>query len=146
MNLEVKMDFVQIQKLIKDFEKSNLTKLELDFDGVKIKLSKNSDQLVETVVSQPQKLVEVEKEPQKVETIGFQVKSPLVGTFYAARSPKEQPLIKVGQSIAKGDPICIIEAMKIMNEITAPMSGTVSDIHVKNGQAVGFDQLLITIA
>lgn len=130
------MDFVQIQKLIKDFEKSNLTKLELDFDGVKIKLSKNSDQLVETVVSQP----------QKVETIGFQVKSPLVGTFYAARSPKEQPLIKVGQSIAKGDPICIIEAMKIMNEITAPMSGTVSDIHVKNGQAVGFDQLLITIA
>jgi acetyl-CoA carboxylase biotin carboxyl carrier protein len=139
------MDFVQIQKLIKDFEKSNLTELELEFDNVKIKLSKNNPHSEDAVDAKTNRHIEVANEPRLVEQVGLQVKSPLVGTFYSARSPKEQPLVKVGQAISKGDPICIIEAMKIMNEITAPISGVISQIHVKNGQAVGFDQLLVTI-
>jgi acetyl-CoA carboxylase biotin carboxyl carrier protein len=141
------MDFVQIQKIIKDFEKSNLSALELEFDNVKIKLVKGSNNSIEEIVlRQPAKVEVVEKNEVVAEPKGFQVKSPLVGTFYAARSPKEEPLVKVGQSVSKGDTICIIEAMKIMNEITAPVSGTITEVHAKNGLAVGFDQLLVTIA
>jgi len=143
------MDFNQIQKIIKDFEKSNLSVLELEFDNVKIKLAKNNfgsmDEIVvketgkETIPSHKQESI---ISPSK----GFQVKSPLVGTFYAARSPKEEPLVKIGQSVSKGDVICIIEAMKIMNEITAPMAGVIVEVHAKNGIVVGFDQPLVTIS
>lgn len=73
------------------------------------------------------------------------IKSPIVGTFYAAASPDAKAFVSVGDVISKGQPLCIIEAMKIMNEIEADMSGKVVAIHVKNGQPVEFDQPLFEI-
>ena len=76
---------------------------------------------------------------------GHVVKSPMVGTFYRSASPGSKPFAEVGAAIKEGDPICIVEAMKIMNEIEADMSGTVSKILVENGQAVEFGQPLFIV-
>lgn len=79
-----------------------------------------------------------------VET-GHPVKSPMVGTFYRSSSPGAKPFVEIGDTIKEGEPICIIEAMKIMNEIEADKSGTVSRILCENGQAVEFGQPLFII-
>ena len=76
---------------------------------------------------------------------GHIVKSPMVGTFYRAASPGGKPLVEVGATIKSGEPICIIEAMKIMNEIEADESGTIAKILCENGQAVEFGQPLFII-
>ena len=76
---------------------------------------------------------------------GHVVKSPMVGTFYRSASPGSKPFAEIGAAIKEGDPICIVEAMKIMNEIEADMSGTVTKILVENGQAVEFGQPLFII-
>jgi acetyl-CoA carboxylase biotin carboxyl carrier protein len=73
------------------------------------------------------------------------IRSPMVGTFYRSSSPGAKPLVEVGQAVKEGDPICIIEAMKIMNEIDADKAGTITKILVENGQAVEFDQPLLVI-
>src|SRR5215510_6303997 len=76
---------------------------------------------------------------------GHVIRSPMVGTFYRASSPGAKPLVEVGQAVKEGDPICIIEAMKIMNEIDADKAGTITKILAENGQAVEFDQPLLVI-
>lgn len=129
------MDYKQIQSLIRQFEKSSLTVLEIESNGFKLKCSKQEQQSTVTL-SEP-------IEEKKVE--GFEVKSPLVGTFYTASGPKAKPFVVEGQTINAGDPVCIIEAMKTMNEITSPVAGTVKKILVKNEEAVGFDQVLMII-
>ncbi|MGC6517210.1 MAG: acetyl-CoA carboxylase biotin carboxyl carrier protein [Candidatus Puniceispirillaceae bacterium] len=73
------------------------------------------------------------------------VKSPMVGTYYESAEPGAAPFVKEGDSVSKGQTICIIEAMKVMNTITAPQAGTVKHIACQNGQPVEFDQLLIVI-
>ena len=77
---------------------------------------------------------------------GKTIKSPMVGVFYAAPSPEKPAYVSVGDKVSKGDIVCIIEAMKIMNEITAEESGTVSEILVNNGDVVEFDQPLFRIS
>jgi acetyl-CoA carboxylase biotin carboxyl carrier protein len=76
---------------------------------------------------------------------GTVIKSPMVGTFYRASSPGAKPLVDVGTQIKEGEPVCIIEAMKIMNEIEADCSGKVTRILVENGQAVEFGQPLFIV-
>ena len=76
---------------------------------------------------------------------GHVVKSPMVGTFYRASSPGGKPLVEVGSSVKEGEPICIIEAMKIMNEIEATQTGTISKVLCENGQPVEFGQPLFVI-
>ena len=73
------------------------------------------------------------------------IKSPMVGTFYRTPSPGAKPFVDVGSAVKEGEPVCIIEAMKIMNEIDADKAGTISKILVENGQAVEFDQPLFVI-
>jgi acetyl-CoA carboxylase biotin carboxyl carrier protein len=73
------------------------------------------------------------------------VTSPLVGTYYSASSPNAEPFIKVGQRVNKGQTVCIVEAMKIMNEIASPYSGVVEKINYKNGDVVGFNQVIIQL-
>ncbi|MEO5696754.1 MAG: acetyl-CoA carboxylase biotin carboxyl carrier protein [Burkholderiaceae bacterium] len=77
--------------------------------------------------------------------IGHTVKSPMVGTFYRSASPGGKPLVEVGDAVTEGAPICIIEAMKIMNEIEADKSGTVTQVLCENGQALEFGQPLFII-
>lgn len=137
------MDFKQIQTLIKEFEKSSMTVLELEHDNFKIKLSKNKEGT--TIIEQPT----IHKGEQTISPVeeekGFVVKSPLVGTYYAASSPKDKPFVNVGDRVQVGDTLCIIEAMKIMNEITAPISGIIDSIKVANATAVGYEQVLMVI-
>ena len=84
-------------------------------------------------------------EPEAPESTGHTVKSPMVGTFYRSANPGSDPFVEVGSVVKVGDPICIIEAMKIMNEIEADAAGTVREILCENGQAVEFGQPLIVI-
>ena len=83
--------------------------------------------------------------PAAPEVKGHVVKSPMVGTFYRASSPGAKPFVELGQQVKEGDPLCIIEAMKIMNEIEADKSGTVTQILCENGQAVEYGQPLFVI-
>lgn len=76
---------------------------------------------------------------------GFVVKSPMVGTFYRSANPDGSPLVEIGQKVKEGDVLCIIEAMKIMNEINAEMAGTVTQILSENGEAVEYGQPLFVI-
>jgi len=76
---------------------------------------------------------------------GTEVKSPMVGVFYAAPSPDAEPFVKVGSTVKKGDVLCIIEAMKLMNEITAEQDGTITEVCMKNGDVVEYSQVLFRI-
>ena len=84
-------------------------------------------------------------EPPPAEPAGHLVKSPMVGTFYRAASPGAKPFVEVGDTVAVGDPLCIIEAMKLMNEIESDQAGVVKEILVENGQPVEFGQPLVRI-
>lgn len=100
--------------------------------------------VVQTSVSSVQ--AEVQETPAKEEIpAGNIVKSPIVGTFYAASSPDEPPYVKVGDTVKKGDVLMIIESMKLMNEVTSDFDGVVEEILVLNGEAVEYDQPLMRI-
>jgi len=139
----------EIQQIIKDFEKSELTQLELELDGVKIKLSKNKTTEITTVTENNKPQTYINKPEAKAESkekvSGQEVKSPLVGTFYRSESPASPPFVEVGTIVKKGDVLCIIEAMKIMNEITAPHSGKITKILLEDKDVVSFDQVLMII-
>jgi len=142
------MTIKEIQSIIKDFESSPLMTLELEMEGFKLKLSKNKTNEVVT----PEKVVETPQE-NKLQTTHKPVqlnpqnliKSPLVGTFYAASTPTGKPFVEVGQTVKKGQVVCIIEAMKIMNEITSPYDGVIKEVMVKNGDVIGFNQALMRV-
>lgn len=138
--------FKEIQKIIKDFEKSTLTELELSFEEISIKLSKNTYEPkanIPTVIkNEPENIT---KHVVEETTNDTEIKSPLVGTFYRKESPDAKPFVEVGSLVKKGDVLCIIEAMKIMNEIVAPVSGKVTKILLKDNEVANFDQVLMTI-
>ncbi|MCR1809161.1 acetyl-CoA carboxylase biotin carboxyl carrier protein [Haploplasma modicum] len=141
------MTLKEIQKIIKDFEESELTELSLEFDDVKLRLSKNK--VSEVISNKTEEIKENIKDNNDVKPeINLpleEIKSPLVGTFYSANNPEGEPFIKVGQKIKKGDSLCIIEAMKIMNEITSSVDGIVEKIHYENGEVVGFNDVVVTV-
>jgi len=139
------MDFKQIQTLIREFEKSSMTVLELEKDGFKLRLSKNANETLTKVETEKKEEVKEVKLEEVKEKKGYEVRSPLVGTFYAASSPDAKPFVQEGQRVEVGDTLCIIEAMKIMNEITSPVAGIVESIKVKNASPVGYDQVLMVI-
>ncbi|MBU1141419.1 MAG: acetyl-CoA carboxylase biotin carboxyl carrier protein [Firmicutes bacterium] len=138
------MTIKEIQSIIKDFETSTLMTLELEMDGFKLKLSKNKDNQV-TVKEDYKEQQITETKHLKQQPNHTMIKSPLVGTFYASSTPNGKPFLEVGQQVKKGQVVCIIEAMKIMNEITSPFDGVVKEIFVHNGDVVGFDHNLIRV-
>lgn len=136
------MDIKQIKAIIKDFEKSSLTSLELELDGVKVRLKKGEE------VTPPlsEFTNNVKEEQVAIATCSdYEIRSPLVGTLYLTSGPNELPFVKVGDYIEKGQTIAIIEAMKIMNEITAPVAGVIESINLANAAYVGYDQLIMVI-
>ena len=143
------MTIKEIQNIIKEFEASTLTQLELETKDVKIKLSKQKqNEVIENVtLKNEDKSVSYQKEQKEIvdnkNEIG--IKSPLVGTYFAQLTPEAKPFVQVGQKVKKGDVVCIIEAMKIMNEITSPFTGVVKSLHVNNKDVIGYDQELMTI-
>ena len=136
------MDTGKIKEIISIFEQSTLSTMELEGDDLKIKLSKDgagSPLSVERVEQPQPKPVEHAAEIAE----GDAVRSPLVGTFYAAASENAKPFVEIGQTVKQGDILCIIEAMKVMNEIHAPRSGVIREILVQDGAMVQFDEELM---
>lgn len=144
------IDFKQIKELIQLLEKSELSELTLSQADQSICLKKarpvvaaEMPQVIPIQASQP-------VAPQKPEIVeqamkGHVLKSPMVGTYYASPSPTAKPFVTVGSTVKAGDTLCIVEAMKMMNRIVAEHAGTVTQISLKDGSPVEFDQPLMVI-
>lgn len=137
----MKLDF--IKQIMSEFDQSNVTKMKVEIDDLKIELEKESEKV--EYVKPVEKEVVVDEQTKTIQTTGTPVKSPIVGVFYSASSPESEPYVTVGKNVKKGDIVCIIEAMKVMNEIKAPCDGTVTSILVENEALVEYDQALMVI-
>jgi len=142
------MDLRKLKTLIDLVSDSNISELEIvEADG-KVRIVKSAGQGGPFVTGAPTAGPAVAAEavsPAAPEPVGHVVKSPMVGTFYRSASPGSEAFAQVGALVKEGQAICIIEAMKIMNEIEADASGTVREILCENGQAVEFGQPLFVI-
>jgi acetyl-CoA carboxylase biotin carboxyl carrier protein len=152
------MDLRKLKTLIDLVSESNISELEITEADGKVRIVKADPnvvaQPVQYAMQAPSQAMmaapvaaaaapaAVAAEPVQA---GHTVKSPMVGTFYMSASPGSKPFVEIGSVVKEGDPICIIEAMKIMNEIEADKSGTVTKIICENGQAVEFGQPLLII-
>jgi acetyl-CoA carboxylase biotin carboxyl carrier protein len=148
--MEKKLDLEIISEIIRIFKESDIAKLELSTKDFKIKLSKFGEfQAVPTISLNNLQPTQATQEAPKVEVKEEKnihiVKSPIVGTFYRAPAPGAKPFVEVGSRVKKGDVLCIIEAMKIMNEIKSDVDGVVEEILVENGQPVEYGQPLFKI-
>ena len=157
------MDYKAIQELIKTMNESGLYALEIESEGTHIKMKKGPDQIimgsaqnVDTinnsqpavqVTSNEQKnvLKEVTEESPKEEKNLYVTKSPIVGTFYNSSSPEKGAFVQVGTKVKKGSVLCIIEAMKLMNEIESEVNGEIVEILVNNEDMVEFGMPLFKI-
>ncbi len=151
------MDIRKVKKLIELLEESGIDELEIHEGEGSVRISRHSNRPVQ-YAAQP---VPVAAAPAPVAApapaaaapvaaapaalTGSVVKSPMVGTFYRASSPEAKAFAEVGQTVKKGDILCIVEAMKMMNHIEAETSGTIGQVLVENGHPVEFDQPLFTI-
>lgn len=157
------MDYKDIKKLIDDMGNSNLDSLEIEFpEGIKISMTKNTQKEVVITSAQPSVIegsapmtapairenkgtslvnVQNEKEEENYKV----VKSPMVGTFYASSAPDKDPFVKVGDKVYKGQVLCIIEAMKLMNEIESEFDGEIAEICVNNEEVVEYGKPLFKI-
>lgn len=154
------MDLRKLKTLIDLVSESNISELEITEADGKVRIVKADPHLVPAAVAAPvmaTPLAPVAAPPQpaaagevpgpagEAAETGHIVKSPMVGTFYRAASPGGKPLVEVGSQVKSGEPLCIIEAMKIMNEIEADETGTIAKVLCENGQAVEFGQPLFII-
>ena len=160
------MRYEEVKELIAIFEKSNLNDMEIQFDNAVIKLNRNAasssqaqavpqntiSEIVNTqvpVIEPVQNTVSdtpaVEYTNDTSDGTGRFIKAPIVGTFYQSSAPDKPPFVKVGDTIAKGDVVCIIEAMKFMNEVNSEESGKIAEVLVNDGDFVEFGQPLFRV-
>jgi acetyl-CoA carboxylase biotin carboxyl carrier protein len=132
-------------------QESDLTEIEVGQGDESVRIKRGgASQILTTTPSSNQYTADVQVAPQQltpqVETVsGHTVKSPIVGTFYRRPGPDKNPFIKVGDAVEVGDVLCIIEAMKMMNEIKSEYSGKITAINAEDGDPIEFDQHIITI-
>lgn len=144
------MEYEKIKQLMDDMGNSKLSSIDIDFpDGTKISMKKNENVEISTKTlkssSQDVKKEEPELEQSSNENIGKIVNSPMVGTFYIKPNPSANPYVEVGKKVKKGDVLCIIEAMKLMNEIESEFDGEIAEIFIKDGEAVEYGKALFRI-
>lgn len=143
------MEFSKIIELIRAVSDSDLTEFQMQEGNLNISMSAGrtvfEQSKVPMKVQTEQKFVQTEDQQSPAAFVGDTVKSPLVGTFYAAASPESAPFVKVGDRVTKGQVLGIVEAMKLMNEIESEFDGTVREILVKNEQMVEFGQPMFVI-
>lgn len=143
------MEFKDIKELIKIIDSGSLTEFKLELDKFSIMMKKDSTNIkkVEVINNDiPKTALDIEelqtsKEDEKI----FIVESPILGIFYSSSSPNEKPYVKVGSTVKKGDILCIIEAMKMMNEITCEVDGQITEILVSNESPVEYNQPLFKV-
>ena len=133
----------KVEELMKAFEVANINKMKLELHDLKLELEKSSGAVQKSIETRREEAIEV-KEPQS-DILAYKVKSPLVGTFYASSSPDAKAYVQVGDHVTKGTTLCIIEAMKVMNEIKAPVDGVIQKILVQTNDMVEYDQVIMTI-
>jgi len=134
----------EIEKLTKYLEDKGLAEVSIETKDGKISLKKGGQQfLPQVALPLPSQKTSSEAEIKKSNLP--EITSPMVGTFYASPTPGAEPFVKVGSKIKPGDVLCIIEAMKIMNELPSEISGTVKEILVKDGQTVEYGQVVIRV-
>ena len=149
------MDIRKVKKLIELLEESGIDELEIREGEESVRISRHSKTPAQQYyapapmpapaaapVAAPVAAAEAPSAPKLNGTV---VKSPMVGTFYRTPAPTSPAFVEVGQTVKKGDTICIVEAMKMMNHIEAEVSGVIESILVENGQPVEYDQPLVTI-
>lgn len=157
------MDIKEIKTLIAVMEESSLTALEVEVPELKVRLERNLANSMVEVVQQPvysmpagvpaaaqapapaPSPAAAAEAPAKENAFYKEIKSPMVGVFYTASAPEADPYVTKGSQVKKGDVVCIIEAMKLMNEIPSEVDGTVAEICVGNGQVVEYNQPLFRI-
>jgi acetyl-CoA carboxylase biotin carboxyl carrier protein len=149
------MDIRKVKKLIELLEQSNINELEINEGDESVRISRGGTAVTYAAAPAPAPVaaapaptaapVAEAAAPAAEEPAGHAVKSPMVGTFYASPAPGSPAFVSVGQTVAAGDVICIIEAMKMMNQIEADKAGTIGAILVEDGEAVEFDQPIVTI-
>ena len=150
------MDIRKVKKLIELLEESDIDELEIKEGEESVRISRHSSKAQPMYAAPayapppaapaPAVAAPAAAEVDTAEPInGHLVKSPMVGTFYRSPSPSSPPFVEVGQNVKAGDVVCIVEAMKMMNQIEADKSGVVEAILIEDGQPVEFDQPLITI-
>jgi len=150
------MDIRKIKKLIELLEESNIGELEIKEGEESVRIARNSGQIQYMNAPMPQyaaapapvaapAAAPAAAAPVAAEPSGHIVRSPMVGTFYRSPSPGSPAFVEVGKHVKVGDVICIIEAMKMMNQIEADKAGVIEAILLEEGQPVEFDQPLVTI-
>ena len=145
------MDIRKIKTLIEMLEASNLNEIEVSQGEESVRISKSSGEVKVLqdnnigINNESQSINKIDNNQIENEIKGNQVTSPIVGTFYRKPSPDKEPFVKVGDIVNKGDVLCIIEAMKMMNEIKSEFDGKISSIEVDDGQPVEFGQTIIVI-
>jgi acetyl-CoA carboxylase biotin carboxyl carrier protein len=155
------MDLNLIKKLVKIVDTSGITDLEIEEDGLRVKVAKKNrnsqgDSQQQTVVQtetfaspNPASEAEVEKpvvkETENVPAHAHEINSPIVGTFYRAPAPDADSYVQIGDMVTAGSVLCIIEAMKLMNEIESDVSGKILKVLVENGKPVEYNQPLFLI-
>lgn len=141
------MENDDIRRLIDLMREHDLVELEIEQEGRRVKLRKRepNGRVVEVPVAPALAAGAPAVSPPAVPAGGVVFKSPLVGTFYRGPKPEADPYVDVGEPVSSEKVLCIVEAMKVMNEIKAEMSGTVREVLVKNGQAVQFGEPLFLI-
>jgi acetyl-CoA carboxylase biotin carboxyl carrier protein len=150
------MDIRKIKKLIELLEESGISELEITEGEESVRISRHSPvqhyaPMQPMQYAQPQMQAPaaapaaVAAEPVKPADTGQMVKSPMVGSFYRAASPTSKSFVEVGQSVKVGDTLCIVEAMKMMNQIQSDKAGVIKEILVENGDPVEFDQPLFIL-
>jgi acetyl-CoA carboxylase biotin carboxyl carrier protein len=153
------MDIRKIKKLIELLEESNVEELEIKEGEESVRISRGSKTNVAVAqaplvaapvaaapFAAPAPAAPESAAPASQGASGHSVNSPMVGTFYSSPSPGANPFVSVGQSVKEGDVVCIVEAMKMMNQIEADKSGVIEAILVEDGQPVEFEQPLVIIA
>jgi acetyl-CoA carboxylase biotin carboxyl carrier protein len=154
--MKSKIDYKEISKLIDMLEKRNLLDFELEMEGFKIRISrehKHPDVREVTVIPEPLKTDRSIEKKEKTGEIKDKstdnnlhiIASPMVGTFYRSPNPSSPPFVEIGEDVKKNQTLCIIEAMKLMNEIESDIDGIVEDIYVKNGKPVEYGQKLFSV-
>jgi acetyl-CoA carboxylase biotin carboxyl carrier protein len=150
------MDIRKIRKLIELLEETGIAEIEIKEGEESLRLSRYSNapmqaQPIQHIVTAPAPHHEAPAAPESHKAPaapvhkGHKVRSPMVGTMYASPSPESPPFVTLGQTVKVGDTLCIIEAMKMFNEIESDCAGTIVDILVKSGEPVEYDQVLFII-
>jgi len=143
------MNIKKIEEVIRLMEKHNLTEISVEDEGVKIHLRKGPGGEIERPVQTVSPVLTPAREvppPEKEGTKNVvEIKAPMVGTFYRSPGPDAKPFVDIGGRINEGDVLCIIEAMKLMNEIKSEVKGKVVDIRVENGGPLEFGQVMFLV-